>query len=160
LHDSNANLDDVMPDFTRRFGGHYAGTGLRDLCASLHDFYRARQASRLQRETFEAAHLPEPVLPPRAAWEKLLRNEVDYVPISQIEGRVAATLALVYPPGIGLILPGERYGAQASPVLDYLRLVEEASNHFPGFENEIQGIYRETDAEGRIVLHTYVLAEG
>lgn len=159
LHDTNAPLDKVMPDFTRHFGGRYVGIGLRDLCGSLHDFYRERQASRLQREAFETAHLPEPILPPRAAWEKLLRNEVDYVPIAQIEGRVAATLALVYPPGICLILPGERYGAEKSPVLEYLRLVEEASNHFPGFENEIQGIYRETDAEGRIVLHTYVLAE-
>lgn len=159
LHDANARLDDVMPDFTRRFDKRYAGVGLRDLCADLHDFYRAHQASRLQRETFEATHLPEPVLPPRTAWEKLLRNEVDYVPISQAEGRIAATLALVYPPGIGLILPGERYGTQASPVLNYLRLVEEASNRFPGFENEIQGIYRETDTDGRIILHTYVLTE-
>jgi ornithine decarboxylase len=55
-------------------------------------------------------------------------------------------------------MPGERYGAQARPVLDYLRLVEEASNLFPGFENEIQGVYREQDENGRIVLHTYVLA--
>lgn len=159
LHDANAKLDDVMPDFTRRFHKRYGGIGLRDLCAELHSFYRGHQASRLQRETFEAVHLPEPVLPPRTAWENLLRNEVDYVPISEMEGRVAATLALVYPPGIGLILPGERYGTKASPLLNYLRLVEEASNCFPGFENEIQGIYRETNKEGRIVLHTYVVRD-
>jgi ornithine decarboxylase len=159
LHDANAKLDNVMPDFTRRFDKRYAGTGLRDLCAELHAFYRTHQASRLQREMFKAEYLPEPVLPPRTAWEKLLRNEVDYIPISEIEGRVAATLALVYPPGIGLILPGERYGSQTSPLLNYLRLVEEASNRFPGFENEIQGIYRETDTGGRIVLHTYVVRD-
>jgi ornithine decarboxylase len=159
LHDGNAKLDEVMPDFVQRFGGRYTGIGLRDLCADLHNFYRTHEASRLQRETFEAAHLPEQVLPPRTAWEGLLRNEVDYIPVAQAAGRISATLALVYPPGIGLILPGERYGAQAQPVLDYLRLVEEVSNLFPGFENEIQGIYREMDADGRIVLHTYVLAQ-
>jgi len=158
LHDTNAKLDEVMPDFTRRYGGRYAGMGLRDLCADLHNFYRTHEASRLQRETFQAAHLPEPVLPPRTAWEALMRNEVDYIPLAEAEGRISATLALVYPPGIGLIMPGERYGAQARPVLDYLRLVEEASNLFPGFENEIQGVYREQDENGRIVLHTYVLA--
>ena len=65
----------------------------------------------------------------------------------------------VYPPGIGLILPGERYGDAASPLLTYLRMVEDGSNEFPGFEAEIQGIYRERGNDGRISLHSYVLAD-
>ncbi|MBB5374262.1 Orn/Lys/Arg family decarboxylase [Acidocella aromatica] len=158
LHDANAPLIEVMPDFVRRHGARYAETRLRDLCRTLHDFYKMHDASRLQRECFEAAHLPRQVMTPRDAWEKLMRNEVDYIPLQQAQGRVAATLALVYPPGIGLIVPGERYGGVDDPVLDYFRLVEEGCNLFPGFENEIQGVYRETGENQRVTLYTYVLA--
>ena len=159
LHDANAPLTEVIPDFVRRYGARYETTGLRDLCRALHEFYKKHNASRLQRECFEAAHLPEQVLLPREAWEQLMRNKVDYIPILQAEGRIAATLALVYPPGIGLIVPGERYSAAARPLLEYFRLVEEGCNLFPGFENEIQGVYREKDEDGRITLYTYVLAD-
>ncbi|HUM09060.1 MAG TPA: Orn/Lys/Arg decarboxylase N-terminal domain-containing protein [Acidocella sp.] len=159
LHDANAPLIEVIPDFVRRHGARYETTGLRDLCRGLHDFYKTHDASRLQRECFEAAHLPEQVLLPREAWEQLMRNKVDYIPVLQAEGRIAATVALVYPPGIGLIFPGERFGGAARSALDYFRLVEEGCNLFPGFENEIQGVYREADADGRIALYTYVLAD-
>jgi ornithine decarboxylase len=159
MHDANASLETALPDFARRYAERYAGMGLRDLCRALHDFYRTHDASRLQRELFMTAHFPEQVMAPRAAWEEFLRNNIDYVPLAAAEGRIAATLALVYPPGIGLIVPGERYGTGTNPLLSYLRLVEAASNKFPGFDVEIQGIYREHDAAGRVVLHTYVVRD-
>ncbi|HYP62377.1 MAG TPA: Orn/Lys/Arg decarboxylase N-terminal domain-containing protein [Acidocella sp.] len=158
MHDANAPLSVALPAFFARHEAHYAGMGLRDLCASLHEFYRRHGASELQRELFQAAHLPAPAVPPRTAWEEFLRNRVDYLPLEKLPGRIAATLALVYPPGIGLILPGERYGAVDSPLLAYLRMVEAGGNEFPGFEAEIQGIYRETGADGTTRLFTYVLA--
>lgn len=157
LHDANAPLADVFPVFAARHAATYAGMGLRDLCAALHDFYRWHDASRLQREVFQAAHLPAQVLPPRDAWEAFLRNKAEYLPLEHLPGRIAAILALVYPPGIGLILPGERYGAEDSPLLRYLRVVEAGSNEFPGFEAEIQGIYRETGADSQVRLFTYVV---
>jgi ornithine decarboxylase len=39
-------------------------------------------------------------------------------------------------------------------------MFEAAANLFPGFEAEIQGVYRESDPDGRIRFHTYVLREG
>ena len=36
---------------------------------------------------------------------------------------------------------------------------ETSFNAFPGFEVEIQGVYREVDAAGKVRLHTYVVAE-
>ena len=71
----------------------------------------------------------------------------------------AATLALVYPPGIGVIVPGERYDERAKPMLDYLTMFERAANKFPGFDSEIQGIYREIATDGAISFHTYVVQE-
>jgi ornithine decarboxylase len=90
---------------------------------------------------------------------ELVRNNVELLPIGQIGGRIAATLALVYPPGIGVVVPGERYDERARPMLDYFRMFEEGENRFPGFENEIQGIYRKAEDDGSIRLWTYVVKE-
>ena len=35
-------------------------------------------------------------------------------------------------------------------MIDYLKVFERSSNLFPGFETEIQGVYREVDAAGAI----------
>ena len=88
-----------------------------------------------------------------------MRNDVEYLPIDSIEGRIAATPFVVYPPGIATIVPGERLTERAQPMIDYLKVFEASFNTFPGFEVEIQGVYRETDASGRVRLHTYVVAE-
>jgi arginine/lysine/ornithine decarboxylase len=157
LYVENAAMSETVPEFVRRNPGRYDGYGLRDICQELHEFYRMHDASSLQAQQFQREHLPEIVVSPRDAWEKLMRNDVDYVPLDTVAGRVAATLALVYPPGIGVVVPGERYGGRAQPMLDYLKMFEEASNRFPGFENEIQGVYRERTADGRVQLFTYVL---
>ena len=60
-------------------------------------------------------------------------------------GRIATTLFVVYPPGIASIVPGERLDERARPMLDYLKMFETSANLFPGFEVEIQGIYREVE---------------
>ncbi|MEO8153671.1 MAG: Orn/Lys/Arg decarboxylase N-terminal domain-containing protein [Rhizobacter sp.] len=159
LHDDNALLDDVIPAFVAARPARYAGLGLRDLCAQMHAFYREANVSRLQREQFRAEHLPEAAMTPQAAMHQLTRNNVELLPIDKIGGRIAATLALVYPPGIGVVVPGERYDERARPMLDYFRMIEESGNRFPGFESEIQGIYRERGDDGIVRLHTYVVIE-
>ena len=159
LHDDNAKLQEVMPDFIRRHAARYAGVGLRDLCAEMHAFYRDRQVSSLQRLQFRRRHFPEMAMTPHEAVRQLVRNNVDYLPIDSIAGRIATTLMLVYPPGIATIIPGERLDARAQPMIDYLRVFEAAANRFPGFETEIQGVYREMEPDGSIRFYTYVARE-
>ncbi|KEZ77211.1 Orn/Lys/Arg decarboxylase N-terminal domain-containing protein [Salinisphaera hydrothermalis] len=158
LHDANAPLAEVIPAFVAAHGDRYAGLGLRDLCAEMHAFYRDADTAALQRDQFRAAHFPEIALTPKQATDRLIANDVDFLPIDDIEGRIAATLALVYPPGIGVVVPGERYDAAARPMLDYFRMFEAAANRFPGFANEIQGLYAVTE-DGRTRLYTYVVQE-
>lgn len=158
LHDDNVPLHEAMPEFASRRVDRYRSIGLRDLCTAMHSFYRDHRVSDLQRQQFRQRHFPEIAMSPQQAMQSFIRNEVDYVPIDGIDGRVAATLALVYPPGIGVVVPGERYGERARPMLDYLRMFEAAANRFPGFDAEIQGVYRETD-DGIVRLYTYVVRE-
>jgi ornithine decarboxylase len=159
LHDENALLQDVIPDFVRLRPARYRDVGLRDLAREMHSFYREARVSNLQRAQFRPENLPVPAMTPLDASRMLTRNQVDYLPIREVAGRIATTLMLVYPPGIATLVPGERLAAQNSPMLGYLQMFEEAENRFPGFGTEIQGVYRETDAAGRITFYTYVARE-
>ncbi|CEJ14622.1 Ornithine decarboxylase, inducible [bacterium YEK0313] len=159
LHDDNALLEEAIPEFYRRRPTRYAGVRLRDLCADMHGFFREANVSALQTRQFLAEHLPEIAMSPHDAARALVRNDVDYLPIDAIAGRIATTPFVVYPPGIATIVPGERLTRRAQPMIDYLRMFEASFNRFPGFEVEIQGVYREFDASGRVRLHTYVVAE-
>jgi ornithine decarboxylase len=159
LHDDNALLEEVIPEFYRRRPGRYAGVRLRDLCGDLHRFFRDANVSALQTKQFSAAHLPPMAMSPHDAARSLVRNDVDYLPIDEIAGRIATTPFVVYPPGIATIVPGERLTDAAKPMIDYLKMFETCFNTFPGFDVEIQGVYRETDASGRVRLYTYVVAE-
>jgi ornithine decarboxylase len=159
LFDDNAPVSRVLPDLPKAYPGRYDGMGIQEVAQGLHELLKQYDAKRLQREIFQREHLPQIAMSPQDAHNALIANRVDYVPLDEVKGRISATLALVYPPGVGVVVPGERYGDQAQPVIDYFRLFEETENRFPGFENEIQGIYPERQADGSVRYFTYIVQE-
>ena len=158
LWDADAPLDEVLPSLYAANSERYAGYTIRKVCNEMHAFYRSANIKELQKGCFRASSFPELAMTPEAAYEALVGNEVDYVPITEVKGRVSATLALIYPPGIGVVVPGERWVECAKPMLDYLLAFEESFNRFPGFNYEVQGVYQEK-VDGRIRFHTYVVRE-
>jgi ornithine decarboxylase len=156
LYDSDAPLEAVLPATVARYPERYAGTKLRQLCDEMHAFYRHHDIKELQRRCFRAAHFPEQAMSVQQATEAFVGNDVDYLPLAQCKGRIAAVLALIYPPGIGIVVPGERYDDRAQPMLDYFLAFEAAFNRFPGFAYEVQGVYPD-EIDGRIQFHTYVV---
>jgi arginine/lysine/ornithine decarboxylase len=158
LWDRDEMLEDVLPSLFEKHGRRYAGYTLRQICNEMHDFYRRAGIKELQRACFRATSFPEMAISPKQAYQALVGNEVDYVPLDQMKGRIAATLALIYPPGIGVVIPGERWDERAQPMLDYFLIFEESFNRFPGFNYEVQGVYQEIE-DGRIRFHTYAVRE-
>ncbi|MCG2593356.1 ornithine decarboxylase [Ramlibacter sp. XY19] len=158
LWDRDAPLAEVLPTVCANNPGRYAGYTLRQVCGEMHDFYRKANVKELQRLSFRASSFPQPAMTPQDAYRALVGNDVDYVPLDQAKGRVSATLALIYPPGIGVVVPGERWDERARPMLDYFLAFEESFNRFPGFNYEVQGVYQE-QVDGRIRFHTYVVRE-
>src|SRR5580658_3147142 len=73
LHDDNALLEEVIPEFCRRRSARYAGVRLRDLCADMHGFFRDAGVSALQAKQFLAEHLPDIAMSPRDAARYLVR---------------------------------------------------------------------------------------
>jgi ornithine decarboxylase len=158
LWDRDAALHEVLPTLYAAHSERYAGYTLRQVCNEMHGFYREANIKELQRKCFRASSFPELAMSPKDAYEALVANEVDYVPLESIKGRISATLALIYPPGIGVIVPGERWDRKAQPMLDYFLAFQESFNRFPGFNYEVQGVYQER-VDGRIKFHTYVVRE-
>jgi ornithine decarboxylase len=158
LWDRDAPLPEVLPTLYAAHSERYAGYTLRQVCNEMHDFYRKANVKDLQRRCFRASSFPELAMSPKDAYEALVANDVDYVPLEGIRGRISATLALIYPPGIGVVVPGERWDERAQPMLDYFLAFQESFNRFPGFNYEVQGVFQERE-EGRIRFYTYVVRE-
>ena len=64
--------------------------------------------------------------------------------------------SLPYPPGVICVQPGERWSRTA---VDYFLALEEGINRFPGFAPEIQGVYLQEEANGKMRAYGYVLKE-
>ena len=158
LWDRDAPLGEVLPTLYAQNTTRYAGYTLRQVCNEMHGFYREANIKELQKRCFRASSFPELAMPPQDAYQALVANDVDYVPLEAVTGRIAATLALIYPPGIGVVIPGERWDERARPMLDYFMAFEESFNRFPGFNYEVQGVYQE-QVNGRIKFHTYVVRQ-
>jgi len=159
LWDEDAMLQDVLPSLYAANAERYAGYTLRQVCNEMHSFYRDANIKALQRLCFRADSFPELAMLPQDAYRALVGNQVDYVPLVEARGRISATLALIYPPGIGIVVPGERWDERAKPMRDYFCAFEESFGRFPGFNYEVQGVYQERGTDGRIRFHTYVVRE-
>jgi arginine decarboxylase len=96
--------------------------------------------------------LPEMAMRPADAYECLVRGEVESVEIDQLMGRTLAVMLVPYPPGIPLIMPGERITEATKSIQDYLRYARELDRKFPGFETDIHGLRFAPAVTGRRYL--------
>jgi ornithine decarboxylase len=156
-YDSGAGVRDALPELAAAHRGVYDQLTLRQLCDQMHDLLRSQRADELQRAVYNAEHEPEIAMTPIDAHTALIRGQVDLVPLDELAGRIAASLIVVYPPGIAVMVPGERF-AEGSAAVAYLRLFEDNDNMFPGFECEMQGIFPRRE-NGRLRYYTYVVQE-
>jgi ornithine decarboxylase len=158
LWDRDASLAEALPKLHSAHRDRYAGYTLRRICKEMHDFCRHARIKELQGLCFRASSFPELAMSPKDAYDSLVANDVEYVPLEEAKGRISATLALIHPPGIGIVVPGERWDHRAQPMLDYFLAFQESFNRFPGFNYEVQGVFQER-IDGRVRFHTYVVRE-
>ena len=70
---------------------------------------------------------------------KIVAGDVEFVPSSELAGRIAANSLIPYPPGIPMMISGERFGKGDSPQIGYLQALESWGREFPGFEHVTEG---------------------
>ncbi|MBU3548690.1 arginine/lysine/ornithine decarboxylase [Polynucleobacter sp. P1-05-14] len=134
--DKNAPLWKVLPEFVTKHP-RYERVGLKDICQQIHEFYKGRDVARMTTEMYTSDMVP--AMMPSEAWAKMAHKEVDRVPLDQLEGRVTAMLVTPYPPGIPLLIPGERFNKR---IIDYLYFARDFNEKFPGFETDIHGLVK------------------
>ena len=93
--------------------------------------------------------LPEPQLSPTRAYEELVKNHIERLTLDEMADRTVATGVVPYPPGIPLLMPGEKTGPADGPILGYLKALEAFDAQFPGFEHDTHGVENEN---GRYVI--------
>ncbi len=140
-YDKNHPLWKVLPEFVAKHP-RYERVGLRDLCRQIHHVYKENDVARLTTEMYLSDMVP--AMRPADAFAKMAHREIDRVPIDELEGRITSVLLTPYPPGIPLLIPGERFN---QTIVQYLKFAREFNDKFPGFETDIHGLVQ-TDIEG------------
>ncbi len=138
-YDKNHPLWKVLPEFVQK-NPRYERVGLRDLCTQIHSVYKQNDVARLTTEMYLSDMVP--AMRPADAFARMAHRDIERVPVDELEGRVTAVLLTPYPPGIPLLIPGERFNAT---ICSYLKFAREFNARFPGFETDVHGLVKGAD---------------
>ncbi|MEK8052231.1 arginine/lysine/ornithine decarboxylase [Ideonella sp. DXS22W] len=141
-YDKNAPMWRILPEFCRAHP-QYERMGLKDLCQSIHEAYAEGDIARLTTEMYLSDL--QPAMNPTDAYAHIARRETERVDIDALEGRITTSLLTPYPPGIPLLIPGERFNRK---ICDYLKFTRAFNARFPGFAADVHGLVAEDDGKG------------
>ena len=141
--DKNQPIWRVLPEFCAKHP-RYERVGLADLCQQLHDMYKAIVIARPTTEMYLSNM--DPAMKPAEAFGYLAHRKTERVPIDRLEGRITTSLLTPYPPGIPLLIPGERFN---KTIIQYLQFARRFNEKFPGFEADIHGLVQQ-EVDGKI----------
>jgi len=135
-YDKNQPIWKVLPEFSQKFP-IYESIGLKDLSDKIHEIFKENNIARLTTEMYLSDMVP--AMKPANAFAKMAHKEIQRVPIDDLEGRITAVLLTPYPPGIPLLIPGERFN---KIIVDYLKFARTFNEKFPGFETDNHGLIK------------------
>lgn len=154
LYDSGALAVDAIPSLKDK-SPKYGRMTLKELCQEMHEMMDELQ---LMKHIGDAVSIdPEPVMTPADAYQKVVRYKAEHVPLAEFSGRIAASMLVPYPPGIPVLMPGERLPKGDKGVIGYLEALQAFDKKFPGFEHEIQGV--NVDEDGNFWVRAIVEEE-
>jgi len=139
-YDRNQPMWRILPEFSRAFP-RYERLGLRDLCQTIHETYAKHDVARLTTEMYLSDL--QPAMKPTDAFSHIAHRKTERVNIDDLEGRITTSLLTPYPPGIPLLIPGERFNRK---IVDYLLFAREFNRQFPGFDTDVHGLVEEATA--------------
>jgi len=144
-YDRNLEIKEAIPSLYKKDPSFYDGMRLQELAQGIHKLIVEHDLPNMMFHAFET--LPKMVMTPFDAFQRELNGEVEEVRIQDMQDKVNANMILPYPPGVPLVMPGEMLTADNRAVLDFMLMLMlcEIGEHFPGFETDIHGAYRQPD---------------
>ena len=155
-YDRNVPLREALPDLAAAYPHKYADVGLQEHCNALHAYYVHNDLLGKMHRAFEV--LPEQAMKPSDAYHHVIKKNVEPVALREAAGRTAAVMLVPYPPGIPILMGGEKINETAAPILEYLLARETFENTFPGYESDIHGVERITK-EGNTYFTTLCIKQ-
>jgi len=136
-YDLNLRIKNMLPDLYAEDPDFYRNMRIQTLAQGIHGLIKQHGLADLMLRAFDV--LPEMAMTPHAAWQQQVKGNVETIEIEALPGRIAASMILPYPPGVPVIMPGERITRDSRAVLDFLLMLCSIGEHYPGFETDIHG---------------------
>lgn len=146
--DANLSVREMLPNLYQEYPQFYRKMRIQELASRIHNLMKEYDLPTMMYHAFDC--LPEISMTPHQAFQKLIKGKAKFIKLSELEGHTSAVMVLPYPPGVPLIMPGERITGSSRKVLDYLIMLEKIGREVPGFETDIHGV--ETDEDGDLSI--------
>lgn len=157
-YDANAPLTEVLPELAAKYDAAYGALGLKELGDKMFGFLKnTADLGKLLNAAY--ATLPTPQRTPRAAYQSMVIGESELVGLDNLHGKIAANAVLPYPPGIPMLMSGEKFGEKTddgkeSAQIAYLRALQKWDSTFPGFEHETAGVVIDDNGQYQVLCIT------
>ncbi|BFU59870.1 MULTISPECIES: lysine decarboxylase LdcC [Rodentibacter] len=148
MYDANLCVKKVLPEIYAQDPHFYANMSIQELARGIHQLICKHQLPNLMFNAFEV--LPKMVMTPNNAFQLELNGKIEDCYLEDMIGKVNANMILPYPPGVPLVMPGEMITEESRSILDFLMMLCEIGSHYPGFETDIHGAYRQDDGRYKV----------
>lgn len=147
-YDLNLRVKNMLPDLYAEDPDFYRNMRIQMLAQGIHNLIKQHNLPQLMLKAFDV--LPEMEMTPHQMYQQQVKGNIETVELDNLINRVSANMILPYPPGVPLVMPGERVTAESRAVLDFLLMLCSIGRHYPGFETDIHGAKRGEDGIYRV----------
>ncbi|MCW8408100.1 lysine decarboxylase LdcC [Legionella sp. PATHC035] len=150
LYDENVPVKILLPQLHQEHPEFYEKMPIQSLAKAIHGLMQKHNLPQVMYHAFDT--LPKIVMTPHQAYQKLIRQETQLIPLSQLKDKISATMILPYPPGVPLIMPGEQITDESELILDFLLMLDDIGEALPGFATEIHGVVTGEDGKSYVQI--------
>lgn len=143
--DSNQMVKDMLPDLHSQHPEFYETMTIQELASKIHNLMKEYDLPNMMYNAFE--YLPQVIMNPHSAFQYLIKGKTKLVKLRDMLNKISAVMVLPYPPGVPLIMPGEKITEDSKAVLNYLIMLEEIGRQIPGFATDIHGVEQNETGE-------------
>lgn len=145
LYDQNTSVKEMLPSIYKQDPKFYQHKTIQDIAKILHKVIKKHNLPKVMYHAFD--HLPKFEMTPHKAYQHLVKGKTTKVLLKDIKDKTSAVMILPYPPGIPVVMPGEKITNDSKVILEFLLMLVDIGEKLPGFEIDIHGVEREKDGK-------------